>query len=127
MIDYSDGKVAKAFAAKLHGFTHLPFDDMVELCKKGGVLTPVPRQALQSAYNKCNPCLTTGKPLRSRKVSLQKLLSIFNDHIQIDFVFLRERTKMSSVHIVASKSGLSVAKVVASRELDEAVRIVETE
>ena len=34
---------------------------------------------------------------------------------------------MPTVHIVDSKSGLSVAKVVTSRELDEAVRIAETE
>ena len=51
VIDYSEGKVAQAFAAKLHGFTHLPIDDMSELCTEGGVLTPVLRQALQGAYN----------------------------------------------------------------------------
>ena len=41
--------------------------------------------------------------------------------------FLRELTKMPPLHIVDSKSGLSVARVVTSRELDEAVRVVETE
>ena len=86
----------------LHGFTHLPIDDMVKLCKTGEVLTPVLRQALQSAYNKCTPCLATGRPLRVG-------------------------TKMPTVHIGDSKSGLSVAKVMTSRKLDEAVRIVETE
>ena len=127
VIEYSDGTVSEALAAKLHGLPHLPIDDMVYLCKKDGVLTPVLRQALQNAYKKYAPSLTTAGPLRSRKVSLRRLLASFNNHIQIDFVFLRALTRMPTEHIVDSKSGLSVAKVVTSRELDEAVRIVETE
>ena len=88
---------------------------------------PCPANFLQSVYNKYKLCLTTGRPLRSGKVSLRRLLTSFNDHIQIDFVFLREHTKMPTVHIVDSKYVLPVAKVVTSRELDEAVRVVETE
>ncbi|PXF41704.1 hypothetical protein BWQ96_08589 [Gracilariopsis chorda] len=38
---FSDGKICKKFASKLHGFTRMPPTDMEKICSRVGVLKPV--------------------------------------------------------------------------------------
>ena len=100
MNKYTDGKAAKRFAIGLHGYNHLPVTDMNLLCKRAGVLNPVLKQALEAAFAKCTSCRVTGRPLRSLKVSFGRLLFSFNDHVQIDFMFLSEVNNLPILHII---------------------------
>ena len=42
------GKIAGRFANKLHRYSHLSYQDMVTLCRRGGLVTPILKQALKS-------------------------------------------------------------------------------
>lgn len=86
----TDGKVAKRFAMKLHGISHLPLTYMEEICRRAEVLTPQVKKSLESVVQKCSSCKSTGRPNRSRNVSLSKPLNEFNEHVQIDYFFMNE-------------------------------------
>lgn len=45
---FSDEKTERQFAAKLHGYSHLPYNDMVELYKRAGMLTLVLKQVIRA-------------------------------------------------------------------------------
>lgn len=47
---FADGIVAKPFAIKLHGYAHFNSDSMIKLSQRDGVLTPILKQSLISAY-----------------------------------------------------------------------------
>jgi len=81
---YSDCKVAKRFAAKLHGYSHLSLDEMVKLCQRGGVMNAVLRQSLKQVVKKCSSCRSIGRPRISRKDSFGKILTSFNEPVQLD-------------------------------------------
>ena len=117
--------VAKKFAAKLHLYTHMTRADMQELWKRAGILTPVLSQALHSAYDRCISCTSTGRPAASRKVSFKKLLYTFNDHIQVDFFFIKSFKNTPIQHIVDVASGFSATDILPSRDMDVAAKIIE--
>ena len=125
MNKYKDGKAAKLFAIRLHGYTHLPVTDMNLLCKRAGVLTPVLKEALEAAFAKCTSCRVTGRPLRSRKVSFGRLLLSFNDHKQIDFMFLSEMHKLPILHIIDMSTGYSCTFLMETREMEYVERELE--
>ena len=80
----SRGKQAKDFATRLHIYTHMSVEDMTEICKRAGILTPILKQALKNAFDKCGSCKLTGRPLSARKVSFRRLLYSFNEQVEID-------------------------------------------
>ncbi len=90
---FNEGLYCKWFASKLHSFTHFTLPDMVFLCKRAKIMTPALKQALV-AISKCTSCRTTGK-----KISFYKLLWTFNDHVQVDFLFIRELGKEHILHV----------------------------
>ncbi len=88
--NFSVGRYCKWFAYKLHAVTHYQLPDMLYICKKAGILTPPLCQALKDLLDKRTICKTTGRPLNSKKVSFDKILREFNDHVQLDFFFIEE-------------------------------------
>ena len=88
-------------------------------------MTPVLKQALQKAVNKCTSCKETGRPLRSRKISFGKILSSFNHHVQLDFFFCADFDNAPIFHTVDIRTGYSAASLMQTREMDEAARQLE--
>ena len=113
------------FAAKLHAYSHLRVTDMVELCRRAKILSPQLRSELENVASKCTTCLQTGRPLNARKVSFSRVLSSFNEHIQIDFMFIAELGNLPILHMVDVGTGFSATVLMTSRDLDEAARFVE--
>ena len=109
------GTTAKAFATRLHVYTHMTVANVEELCEKAGILTSVFRQALQAAYNKCVSCTTTGRPLATRKLSFNKFLRTFNENVQVDFFWIKDLTSLPILHVKDSSTGY-IAAVIASSE-----------
>jgi len=121
----NDLQLAKNFAAKLHGFTHLPFKDMVTLCNRGGILTKTLKAQLKIAADSCSSCLSTGRPSKSRKVSFGRLLSSFNTHAQLDFLYVTELTPNPILHIVDQHTAFSSCCIVQSRDINDVVKSFE--
>ena len=117
---FSEGRYCKWFAFKLHSFTHYQLPDMLYLCRKANILTPALRQALQIALKKCTSCKTTGRPLNSKKVSFDKILREFNEHVQIDFLFIEELGSGPILHARDKATGYSETVRLSSRDLDDA-------
>lgn len=124
---FANGKIAKRFANKLHGFTHFHVDDMILICQRAGVLNPVLRQALNSAFDKCTSCRQTGKPSQARKVSFSRIFSRFNTHVQVDYMFVSEMDNSPIFHAVDSHTALSATSFVQSREMPHAARAFEVQ
>ena len=83
-------------------------------------MTPVFKQALQKAVNKCTSCNETGRPLQSREISFGKILSSFNHHIQLDFFFSSEFDNAPIFYMVDVHTGYSPASLMQTHEMDEA-------
>ncbi|CAN8075231.1 unnamed protein product [Agarophyton chilense] len=121
----ADGGIAKKFASKLHGFTHMPLDDMKEICRRAHVLTPVLKQALKVALDKCTSCRTTGRPLAFRKLSFRRLLISFNHHVQVEYMFIKDMENIPILHMVDVWTAYSVTFLTGSREMTTAVSAFE--
>ncbi len=76
-------------------------------CKKAKIMTLVLKQALEVALSKCTSCKTTGRPLNSKKISFDKLLRTFNDHVR-PYLF-RIGTWISSLKAL-SRCGFAVQR-----------------
>jgi len=122
---FSNGKIARRFANKLHGYSHLHLDDMIKLCQRGGVLTPILRQALKSAFDKCTSCKSTGRPVDSRKISFGRIKVNFNSHVQVDFFFVSELGNEPILHMTDVHTGFSVTSLQPTREMDIAAKAFE--
>lgn len=85
---FSYGKIADSFASKLHGYSHLPFEDMKNLCLRGDVMTPVIEKTHQKEA-RCSSCKQTERPTNSRTISFPRILGTFNTHIQLDLFFAK--------------------------------------
>lgn len=109
-----------SFAKRLHGYSHLHLDDMIEICRRARSLTPSLRRHLTETFEKCTSCKSTGRTGISRKISFRKILSKFNDHIQMDFFFIPEVHKGPILHIVDVHSGYSCAVPVPDRDMERA-------
>ena len=112
-------------SSKLHGYSHLSFEDMRTLCQRGDVLTPVLEQALRKVAGRCSSCKQTGRPANSRKISFSRILGSFNKHVQVDFLFAKEFHNISILHIVDVHTGLSTAHLMPSREMTLSARALE--
>lgn len=124
-LSFDDKQAEKRFAYKLHGYTHFTVSDMKKLCERGGVLSDSMEKYLQESFDKCTVCKQTGRPLHSRKVSFSKVLSSFNDTVQIDFVFVSQLSKLPILHIVDVASGFSAAELMPSRDMSKAMKTFE--
>ncbi len=83
-------------------------------------MTPALRQALEVAISKCTSCKTTGRPLKYKKISFDKLLRTFNDHVQVDFLFIRELGKEPDLaHKGQGNWILSEPLILSSRDMNE--------
>ena len=122
---FTHGKIAGRFASKLHGYSHLSFEDMKTLCQRGDVLTLVLEQALRKAASRCSSCKQTGRPANSRKISFARILGSFNKHVQLDFFFAKELDNIPILHIVDVHTGLSAAHLMPSREMTLSARALE--
>ena len=124
--DLTKEPTAAKFAKNLHMYSHLRPDDMKTLCKRAGVLTGVLSKALDEAFARCTSCQSTGRPLQSRKISLSKILASFNDHVQVDFMYIAELGGTSPIlHMVDVHTGLSATKLTGCRDIDVAARTME--
>ncbi len=107
-------------SSKLHSFTHYTLPDMIFLCKRAKIMTPALRQALEVAIFPSAPAAkTTGRPLNSKKISFDKLLRTFNDHVQVDFLFIRELGKEPILHTRDKATGYSATVILSSRDMNE--------
>ena len=125
--DLTDKTQADKFAKKLHVYSHLAPDDMKTLCKRAGVLNRVLSTAIDEAFRRCNSCQSTGRPLQSRKVSLSKILASFNDHVQVDFVYITELSGTKPIlHMVDVHTGFSATALPGCRDINVAARAMES-
>ena len=122
---YRSQKRAKWFASKLHAYSHFRPKDMIEICRRAKILTPMLCKELQEAFEKCASCLQTGRPLHSRKVSFSRVLASFNDHVQIDFFFIQELGNLPILCMVDVSTGFASTVLMSSRDLDQTARFVE--
>lgn len=70
----SPGLVNKHIDYKLHDYSHLHYKDLITLCQRAVILTPLLSQSLRDAHLRCTFCPTTDRSRRARQVSLFKLL-----------------------------------------------------
>ena len=110
---------------KLQGYSHLSAEDMCELCKRAGILNPKLRQAHQSAFEKRTNPKSTGRPLNSRKISFTKIFSEFNDHMQLDFMYVKEFGNASALHMIDLATVFSVTKILPSRNIENVTHACE--
>ena len=119
------GKIAQRFANKLHGYYHLSLPDMTTLCRRGGVMTPVLKQALEKDAKKCTSCKEICRPLQSRKISFHRILTSFNHHVQLDFFFCAEYDNQTIFHMVHVHTAYSAASLMPSREMSQVAQQLE--
>lgn len=123
---FKDGRVAKRFAIKLRRYSHFHPEDMLTLCKRGGVLTPVLKRVFYSTFDSCSICKSTGRPHSSRKISFGKILVDFNEHVQVDFFFMQEMENEPVLDMVDIHTGLSQTAVTRTRRIAVAAEAFES-
>ena len=116
---------ARKFAVKLHTYSHLTSEDMRKLCERAGVYSRILDEELKRAVEKCSSCKGTGRPLNNRPISLRKILSTFNTHLQLDFFYITEMGQAPILHLVDVGTGLSATSLVPSRDIDVAAKTIE--
>ena len=116
---------ARKFAAKLHTYSHLRAEDMQTLCKRASVHSKILDDALKQAVERCRSCKGTGRPLQNRSVSIRKVLSTFNSHVQLDLFYLTEMGNAPVLHLVDVHTGFSATALVPTRDIDIAARTIE--
>ena len=119
-------KAARVLAVRLHTFMHLTARDMKEICNRAGVLNPILSQSLELVAQKYTSCKRSGRPLHARKVSFTRVLSEFNDHVQVDFLFIRELQNLPILHMVDVGTRFSATSLMSSRDIEDASRMIKT-
>lgn len=71
---------------KIHRFTHATADEMIDILKDAGRLTPDVKLNCERVYASCGICAKTGRPFIRRKVSLTHVNEAFNEELQADYV-----------------------------------------
>lgn len=125
-LKYDDAQHAKQFALRFHTYTHMPPKDMKKICNRAGIMTPTLSAALDDVYDNCKICCTTGRPLNTNKVSFNTVLAGFNDHLQVDFLFIKELGSMPILHMVDKATSMSATALMPSRNIDEAAKMITT-
>ena len=119
-------EAAMVLAVRIHTFTHLTAKDMKEICNRAGVLNPTLSQALDLVVHKCTSCKRSGRPIHARKVSFTRVLSDFNEHLQVDFLFIRELQNLPILNMVDVETGISATSLMSSRDMEDASRMIKT-
>ncbi len=70
------------------------------------------------AIEKCISCKTTGRPRNAKKISFDKLLRTFNDHVQVDFFFIQEIGGDPILHARDEATGYSETMLLPSKDMD---------
>lgn len=83
--------------------------------------TPVLRQSIHRIWHKFNSCFQTGRPHRSKVVSLSKLLESANNNIQIDFMWFTELTCPLIIHIIGVTVFYSKCVLVKNKEISSVI------
>lgn len=71
---------------KVHRFTHCNDKELQKLFEKAGMLTPKIKNAIKKVTTACNPCAWSGRPSKTRKISLKHVNEEFNVEVQADFM-----------------------------------------
>ena len=119
-------KAARVLAVRLHTFTHLKAKDRKEICNRAGVLNPTLSQALDLVVHKFTSCKRSGRPIHARKVSFTRVLSDFNEHLKVDFLFIRELRNLPILHMVDVGTGFSATSLMSSWDMEDASRMIKT-
>ena len=85
-------------------------------------MTPVPKQAFKVAFDKFTLCKSTGRPVRSRKVSLGKAFPSFNQHVQVDCMFIGEMKTLPMLHMVDTSTAFSVTVLMDIQDMEPVAR-----
>lgn len=117
----SIARQTKRLAHRLHAYSHLSAEDLENLCRNAGILTPNLSHSIRDVTRKCQSCAGTGRPRRSKKVSLSRVLDTFNSHIQIDFFFVPELTNLPILHIIDVSTSYSECVLLPTREIPDVI------
>lgn len=101
---FNAGKFEGIFATKLLAYTRLHPTDMQFICKLGVELTSVLQQAFYAVYGRFISFKRAGGPFSSRNISLSKIISEFNAHVQLGFFFIIEIDKHPILNITDTHS-----------------------
>ena len=122
------------FALRLHGWGHLPLEQMQKLARQASLLTPEVNEQLTKVVERCDVCPLTGSNVGSaglRRVSLTKHVHPEGNRlVEIDHVShvvsmsprVRERLCLS---MACNSTGYGETPFVASKGLEHAVTAVE--
>ena len=119
-------KAARVLVVRLNNFTHLTAKDRKEIFNRAGVLNPIFSQALELVAQNCTACKRSGRTLHAVKVSFTRVLSDFNDHVKVDFLFIRELQNLPILHMADVGTGFSVTSLMSSRCMEDASRMIKT-
>lgn len=92
---------------------------MLELCKRGSILSSVLRQAPTTVASKCTSRKSTGRPSNS-ELSFGMHLTSFNDHVPLDYMYITELGHQPILHIFDVRTGFSVTSLMKTREMNKA-------
>lgn len=99
-------------AKRIHRYSHTWYEDMKTLLKTANRLTPELDHSLKSVANACEICSGHRRPSFTRKVSISRINSQFNEEIQIDFVWISVRDQQFvCLHIIDTFSSFSEPQI----------------
>lgn len=105
-----------SIAKRIHRYSHARYEDMKRLLETAGKLTPDIDQCLKSVARACEICSGHGRPSITRKISISRIDSHFNNEIQLDFVWLNVRdTRHVCLHIIDTFSSYSEVTIAPNR------------
>lgn len=95
----SYGLLSRCLAHRLHACSHLHPDYLCVIFDRAGILSSSLKHSIHTVSDKCRSCVQTGRPHRSKKVSLSEILASFNENAQIDYIWITELTYQPILHI----------------------------
>ena len=119
-------KVPRVLAVRLHTFKHLTAKDMREIYNRAGLLNQIFSQSLEFVAQKRKSCKRSDRTLHARKVSFTRVPSEFNDHLQVNFLFIKEMRNLPILHMVDVGTGFWATSLMYPREMEDASRTIKT-
>jgi hypothetical protein len=115
----------ETLARRIHRYSHASYNDMRTLIRRAFASHLKPYAvsidvALRDVVAKCDVCVRVGRPKPGRKLSITRLVSNFNDSVQVDFLFvqLSPDEHISVIfHMVDASTAYSETSLVTSRDL----------
>ncbi len=114
----------QAVGVKTSRFTQNSLPDMVFLCKQAKVMKPLLNEALEVAITKCTSRQKTCCPLYSKKIFFDRLLRTFNDHVQVNFPFIREIVREPILHARHNAAGYAATLCLPNLDMDVAANAI---